>query len=777
MNFIRRAAIPLWIAFLIVCAWITAHAHYTADLSAFLPRSPTPTQQILVDQLREGVVSQMLLVEITDAPTEQLAAISNDLVEHLDNSTQFAYVNNGDTKRFLNDGKILFQQRYLLSPGVTPQRFTVEGLRDALENDLDLLSSSLSSMVSQSLPSDPTGEFTQLLDKFQPQGGPQKKSGVWFSHDGQSALLILQTRAAGFNLGEQQHALENLQQQFSTIIQQHHAPTATLVVTGSAVIALSTQQAMKRDVSHISLLALLLVSILLLSVYRSPRILILTLLPVASGALAGIAVVSKTFGFVHGITLGFGSTLLGEGVDYAIYLFTQHSGDPAKCESTKPESRGLWRTLRLGVMTSVVGYSVLLMSDFSGLAQLGLFSIVGLVVAFAVTRLVLPKLIPPGFTATTATTSGPSLIRGANALRVLRWPMIAAVLFALFSLFNHHSLWDDRLESLSPVSSKDKQLDNSLRAELGAPDVGPMVVVRAPSQQAALQMTERVDATLDQLQQDHVLRGYESPAMLLPSDATQRQRQAALPDVQLLQHNLQQALIGLPYQPGLFTPFLHDVEAAKHAPLLTENELRGTSLGLKVESLLAYRHDAWFALLPLRGVTDADRIAHALDGMPNVHLLNMKQEADLMFKDYRHQAMKFISVGAFAVILLLFATLRSLRRVLEVLLPLAAAVIITMAIMTLGGRQLTMFHLIGLMLVVGVGSNYTLFFERQTFSSIDPYRTIVSVVLCNIATIIGFAMLSLAHAPVLSSIGLTVAIGAFLCLLIAIVFGNRVTTD
>lgn len=114
---------------------------------------------------------------------------------------------------------------------------------------------------------------------------------------------------------------------------------------------------------------------------------------------------------------------------------------------------------------------------------------------------------------------------------------------------------------------------------------------------------------------------------------------------------------------------------------------------------------------------------------------------------------------------------------LEVSLPLAAAVILTMAIMAAGGHSLTMFHLIGLMLVVGVGSNYTLFFERQTFSSIDPHRTIVSVVLCNIATIIGFAMLALAHAPVLSSIGSTVAIGAFLCLFIAVAFGNRAAAD
>ncbi len=47
------------------------------------------------------------------------------------------------------------------------------------------------------------------------------------------------------------------------------------------------------------------------------------LLPVASGALVGIAAVALGFGAVHGITLGFGITLIGESVDYSIYFFVQ----------------------------------------------------------------------------------------------------------------------------------------------------------------------------------------------------------------------------------------------------------------------------------------------------------------------------------------------------------------------------------------------------------------------------------------------------------------------
>jgi predicted exporter len=78
-----------------------------------------------------------------------------------------------------------------------------------------------------------------------------------------------------------------------------------------------------------------------------------------------------------------------------------------------------------------------------------------------------------------------------------------------------------------------------------------------------------------------------------------------------------------------------------------------------------------------------------------------------------------------------------------------------------------MFHLIGLLLVVGVGSNYSLFFERETLVKTDRELTVVSVVLCNFSTIVGFGLLSWARSPVLSAIGGTVALGAFLSLVFA----------
>jgi predicted exporter len=760
----------VWIAFVAACAWAASRAHYTTDLSAFLPRSPSASQQILVDQLREGVVSRLILVGIEGAPPPALAALSEALAEHLAREPDFAYVNNGSQSRLTADGEFLLRHRYLLSPGVTRERFTVAGLREALENDLTLLGSAFSALVSMVLPADPTGEFLRLLELVEPETGPQKSQGVWFSANGTRALLLLQTRASGFDIDAQERALGRIRTAFNAAAAQQGVAQAALLVTGPGVFAVATRAGMKQDVSRISLLALLLVSILLLLVYRSPRALILTLLPVASGATAGVGAVSLAFGSVHGVTLGFGATLLGEGVDYAIYLFTNSvPGSTPRRSLTR-----VWPTLTLGVLTSVVGFSALMFSDFTGLAQLGVFSITGLIVAYAVTRFVLPELVPEHFGVRPAAGIGPALAWAADRAWLLRIPLLVLVaVSAVWLATRSAALWDDRLESLSPVAESDKRLDEAMRRDLGAPDVRYLVIATAATEQAVLQAAEGVGAELERLRQAGSLDGFDSPALILPSEITQRARQASLPDADILQQRLDQAADGLPFRAQLFAPFVQDVAAARQAPLVSGSDLKGTGLAFRLQSLLISRPDGWTAMLPLRGMRDTAPVASALRSQNGVALLDLKAEADALYRSYRGQALGFALVGAGAIALLLMASLRSPRRAAEVLLPLAAALVVTCALLSLGGRQLGIFHLVGLLLVVGVGSNYTLFFERETFGRTDPQRTLASLALCNASTVIGFGLLSLARTPVLSAIGTTVAVGAFLSLVFGAILAAR----
>ena len=761
-----RLPVAIWLGLVAVCVLIVVRTEFSTDLAAFLPRSPTPAQQILVDELREGVVSRLILIGIEGAPQDRLAALSAGLAARLEHDARFAYLANGEQDQLRADGEFLLRNRYLLSAQVAPERFSTAGLRAALERQLDLLGSPASAMVGPLLPRDPTGEFLHLLEQLREEGGPDKRGDVWFSRDGSRALLVAQTRAPGFDLDSQEQAQAAVRAAFGQATSEHRADGASLLLSGPGVFAVNSRAGIKNDALRFSLIATVLVSAVLLIAYRSVRVLGLTLLPVASGVLAGVAAVSLGFGSVHGVTLGFGATLIGEAVDYAIYLFT----NTAPGSSPQAALKRIWPTLRLGVLTSVLGCAAMLFSGFPGLAQLGLFTIAGLVTAAAVTRWVLPELAPHGYSVRAVDILAPVLLRLIARGRALRMPLIATVLvLAAWLALQGATPWNDELSGLSPVSVSDQRMDEALRRDLGAPDARHLVVVTGDSEQSALEAAERVGDVLAGLQSRGVLAGYDSPARYLPSVSAQQARQRAIPEARKLQRNLAEAAVGLPFRAGVFAPFVAEAQAAKKQPTLERADLHGTVLALKLEALLAQRRAQWFAMLPLRGVSDAAvlerEIAHF--SPQGVVLLDLKRESDALYQGYRARVLNFALLGAAAITLLLTAALRSLRRTWEVLAPLAAALIVTVAILVAGGDRLNIFHVVALLLVIGVGSNYSLFFERRNMASGSPERTVTSLVFCNLSTVIGFGVIGFASTPVLSAIGSTVAIGAFLSLVFA----------
>jgi predicted exporter len=617
-------------------------------------------------------------------------------------------------------------------------------------------------MAQRVLPTDPSGELIHMLEQLQGQAHPLVQDDVWFSGDGARAMLLAHSKGAGNDIDAQERAVLAIRNAFDEARKAvPEAAAAQVRMTGPGVFSVQSRASIRDDAAKLSLIATLLVASMLMLLYRSPRVLALGLFPVATGALAGIAAVSVGFGSVHGITLGFGVTLIGEGVDYAIYLFTQieQNGSP---QSTL---KRIWPTMRLGVLLSICGFSAMLFSGFTGLAQLGLFSIAGLIGAVSTTRWVLPHLLPQGFSV-----HPPRRLGGVLMVLVRRAPrarfvlLAATVLAVVFIVLKRDSLWNDSLASMSPISKESLALDEQLRRDMGAPDVRYMLVLNGSDEENALQQSEELAPVMRDLVARGMLQGFDAPP--LPSRKAQLARQAALPGEVELRRNLNQALLGMPFRSGTFAPFPAEIAAAKRQPLLDRAALQGTALGLKLDTFLVRREGGWSVMLPLRGVKDAQGIEQGIRHTTEISfvLLDMKQESEQMFRDYRHEASKNALLGALAIIVLLLVSLRSVRRVLEVSLPLAAAVVAVTTWLVLSGHTLSIFHLIGLLLVVAVGSNYALFFDHRCTSAQDRERTVTSLLFANASTVLGFGLLSFSQSPVLSAIGSTVAVGAVLSL-------------
>jgi predicted exporter len=173
-------------------------------------------------------------------------------------------------------------------------------------------------------------------------------------------------------------------------------------------------------------------------------------------------------------------------------------------------------------------------------------------------------------------------------------------------------------------------------------------------------------------------------------------------------------------------------------------------------------------------VTAPDVIARAIAGEPDAILVDLKAESNRLLSVYLREAVSLAGLGAAAIVLLLALSLRSFSRLIAVAAPLALAVVVTLAVLRLDGQTLSIFNLFGVLLVVAIGSNYCLFFDRQRCDPAGMPRVLASLLLANTCTVAGFGVLALSRTPVLHGLGLPVAIGTFLSLVFATIIMSPV---
>lgn len=754
----------LWLAVLAGSLWwVTAHTRFNTDMAAFLPDSAAPAQQLMVNQLKDGVASRLVLLAVENSSADERAQTSKKLARALEASGYFSYVRNGEQGFSPAERERLMQYRYLLSPANGAERFSTAGLEQGLQDSLQLLASPAGAMVKQLLPSDPTGAMLNLLEDWGgTRGGPGLQHGVWFSDDGRRALLLAETRAPAFDIDAQQQVGDAIRQAFND---SRASPALTLLMSGPSVFAVASRNLIHNDAWRLSLVATFMVAVILLLAYGSPRLLGLGILPVASGALVGLAAVSLSYGSVHGITLGFGATLIGEAVDYPTYLFTQRAAG----ERLHDTLRRIWPTLRLAVLTTVFGSLTMLLSGFSGLSQLGMFSLAGVLAAGLVTRHVLPEIAPGQFAIANRTRTQALLARVASALSGLKWlPLLGLAAAAAYLAAHSPDLWENDLSRLSPVPSQSLELDRSLREEMGAPDVRYLIAVPGTTRQAALEQSEALAPQLQELVRQGITAGYDLTARIVPNARTQAARQAALPEPGALRRDLDLAVAKTPFKAEIFEPFLQQVEQSRHLPALQTEDWQGTPLGGLAEGLMVRQGAGWVALISLRNVSNEAALKTFMSGLgSDAFLLDIKGESSRMIMQYRDQSLRYSLLGVLAIMLVLGIGLSNVRAVFAVLLPVAAAMLATAALLAGMGIRLSLFHIVSLLLVLGIGLNYGLFFNRPALDEAERRRTLFSVLVCAASTVSAFGVLGFSSTPVLQAIGITVALGSVLSLLFA----------
>ncbi len=559
---------------------------------------------------------------------------------------------------------------------------------------------------------------------------------------------------------------DNLQQAL-----QREVPPAELLLMGAVQHAVWGASSAKREVSTIGNGSLAGIIVLMLLVFRGARALLASLLPLATGVLAGLLATLWCYGEIHLITLVFGSSVIGVAMDYSLHYLAEHYKISAAAGGDRYASlRRVFPGISYAMLTSVIAYAAIGFAPFPVLRQIALFSCAGLFMAWLTVVSLYPRLLPvlsygnPRWLQWSGRFD--ALLRRTYDHRASRW-LIAALALAMAPGLLHLQANDD-LRLLQTPEPGIAAMEQRVQQLTGFEPGSRFYLVEGETVEQLLQRTEQLVDWLS-------ANGYRADAITryLPSQqrqaenlALQRSLFAAPAGSDSFAQRWQQALGFAPAVTAQAAALL----AAEPQQWLQYTDLLQTPLAPQLERYqLTQTARGYIAALHLQGASDfvALRSQTADPGwraqFPGVHWMDPVADISALFRHYREQA-GWMMLVAYSVIALLLGLRYGLRAGWHVLLAPLLAAWITLGLLGHLGVPVNLFHVLALLLTLGVGIDYSIFFAE---SGEHRDSTMLAVLLSTITTLLSFGLLALSQTAAISSFGTVVSIGLVCCLLLS----------
>lgn len=619
---------------------------------------------------------------------------------------------------------------------------------------------------SDRMASDPLGMSFVILGRMSallPSHQAQFYSGHLLSADGRHTLIIARISGSGTDTALAAR-IEKLLAECRRELAAHEdfKDSFTLTATGAYRAALDNETTARRDTRRAILLTLLGIAFLLIITFPRPLIGLLALLPSTVGAIAALFVCSLLFDSISMLAVGFGGAIMAFTVDlgltYLLFL------DQPCATDGKQVAQEVWSAELLGVLTSVGAFLLLLVSDFAILAEIGVFSALGVAFALLFVHFVFPKIFPslPPAGRRTNRFLHRAVIRMAAPAK---WKLAFVLLVGFFMLFWAKPVFNVDLQAMNSISDDTIRAENALQETWGSLSGKCYVLLEAESLQALQRKSERLLTLLDEDAREEKLAPVFLPSVLFPSAGTVQNNFAAWrafwhqDRVRELKQNLYAAARENGFAPDAFDPFWRllqsDPAAADEIPA-RHFEMMGitkTDKGYAQLSLLStgknYQAEDFFRRLSSAGLAD----------LFDADLFNKKLGEFL--KSMFLEIALLIGVGLTLVIFLFFL---DWRLSLATLAPSVFALCATLGTLKILGHPLDIPGLMLWIVIMGMGIDYAIYYvcmyRRHPDEQAPAMNNVkLSIFLSSATTLIGFGVLALAEHALLKSIGLVSLLG------------------
>ena len=528
-----------------------------------------------------------------------------------------------------------------------------------------------------------------------------------------------------------------------------HYPQAQLLSRGTVFYSDYASQQAKRDISTLGVATLLGVLLLIVATFRSLRPLLLCAISIGIGALAGTVATLLFFGELHLMTLVMSMSIIGISADYTLYYLTErlvHGGENSPWQSLDK----VRNALLLALLTTVVAYLIMMLAPFPGIRQMALFAAVGLS-ASCLTVIFWHPWLCRGLPVRPVPASR-AMSRWLTAWRRNKTLAVGLpVTLALLSAAGIATLKvDDDIAQLQALPKTILAQEKTITALTGQRVDQKWFVVYGTSAQQTLERLEAFTPALAQAQKAGELASWRT----LPLNSMKRQKS----DLALL-HHAAPAVMNVLHSAGLntvspdLTPMPVSVDTWLTSP---------ASEGWRLLWLTLPGGESG-VLVPVDGVKNSTALSERAAQHEGVVWIDRKASFDSLFALYRTLLTGLLCVALAAIACGAIIRL-GWRQGLISLVPSVLSLSCGLAALAVAGHSVNLFSLLALVLVLGIGINYTLFFSNPRGT---PLTSMLAITLAMMTTLLTLGMLVFSATQAISSFGIVLVSGIFTAFLLA----------
>lgn len=717
-----------------------------SDILSLLPETESAP---LVKRVQQQLDQRWsgLTVWFAVAPKSNLAfAAAEQLKQRLDASGLFASVDLQLGSQFNAEGyQRLFAARYHLLSEKDRQAIQ-QGAEQFMQQRIALLYTPLGMQYARNLQDDPLFIFPNYFNQLIEQSDVDLISGaaIFERENTYYAMLVAKVNPLSF---DQQLALAALHKELSQEQQ--------VIAAGLPLYAAYGTSSAESEMSSVGVFSMLGVVLLVLFCFRSLTPLFLALCSIVTGVLAAVSFSLLYFGQIHLITLAFGSSLIGITIDYTFHYLCDRLRDDAG--SSMDSLKAVLPSIALGVSSSMIAYGALLLTPFPALQEIGLFTVAGLMAAWLTVVLLYPRMIAHAKLPQTVPVQGLLLVY------LYRWPAFGQkyrkILIGLLLGFIAYGLLqlesDDDIRNMQTPAASVAQQEAQVKAIGQQQQDSQYFILSAASPSQLIEHEKQWLKQLDALQQQGLLQSYAALSQYYPNREQQQY------DWQLVKQRL--------FASGIAAQQLKNIGMSDEKIAVIEQEFANSEQQfIALDEWLIAVPEQWqgrymgceqglcSSIVQLSGIQDKQALAKlkSLENQENVHFVDLVGDLNAILTTYRYVAMGFLALG-FVLIGLFLSVLLNARKALSIVLVPLAALLASLATLSLLGFSVSMFHYFGLLLALGIGMDYAIFHNVGKHA-----LTVAFAVSCSLLTsLLAFGLLALSSTALIQAFGLSLALG------------------